>query len=217
MAAKKMEFYVNGRKIGGMLNPHFKCDITDLLKADGNVLAIRLDGSKPISGLLGCAVWLQPEIKLAPVVSLLGEWEAVMSDWSTRDKVAVPGVDRTLTDNGTLKDDKLVVKANHLVRDIDVPAEWKGKNIYIHLETPRVNSRIPGQDLPVTGLSNGLLWINGDPVLISSMCPLDEMLNVTLSIKYGQKNRIELWPRSEENLKDVLTIINNIEIGCEAD
>ncbi|MFZ2656032.1 MAG: hypothetical protein WAX69_13965 [Victivallales bacterium] len=231
----KAEFYLNGEPIAGIPRPHRKCDVTDKLKKDGNVLSLKLTGTKPLSGLLGCAVWIQPEIKLSPCISLLGEWEAVMGDWTSREKAGVPGVDRALTDSGYLWDDsrkkvedegyvmekRLAARGHHLVRDVDVPAGWQGKNIYLHLDSPMMH----GQKLPLAGLGNGMLVINGQPMSFTAPpnTPIDdEVLNLTPHVKFGKKNRIELWPaRSmslfQERTEDALIIINNIEIGCEAE
>ncbi|MFZ2655672.1 MAG: hypothetical protein WAX69_12140, partial [Victivallales bacterium] len=213
------ELYVNGEKIDGVSRPR-QADISSKLKKEGNVVCIRLTGRNPsgdncpLSGLLGCAIWIQPEITLAPSISLLGEWQAVMGDWSSMEKVNIPGADRKLTDDGRLKDGVRAVKANHLVRDVDIPSGWRGKNVYLRLVTPNMQP-------PVTGLSSGMLMINGQVLLLGQMsnAPLGEMLNLTPHIKFGQKNRIELWPMgpSRGNMMEVPVVINNIEIGCEAE
>lgn len=228
---KGMELYINGKAVAGLPRQHRKADITGMLKNDGNVLAIKLTGTTPISGLLGCAVWVQPELTLSPSASLLGEWDAVKADGRSSEKVTVAGIDRALTDEGYLLDksrnrlndedfvlkNHLAVKASRMVRDIDVPNEWRGRNIYVRINSPLMN----GQTLPLLGLGNGMLMINNQPIFFphAPNTPLDdEMVNLTPFIKFGQKNRIELWPRtpSDGSQTEALIVVNNIEIGCEA-
>jgi hypothetical protein len=73
-----------------------------------------------------------------------------------------------------------------------------------------------------TGLARGLTWgmllINGQARLLETRpnIPLDQTLNVTPYLKFGQPNRIEIWNfdsrrgiMTEENM-----VINDIVIGC---
>jgi len=48
--------------------------------------------------------------------------------------------------------------------------------------------------------------------------PLDEILNLTPDIKFGQVNRIELWTRgtSRGSMLEDNIVINEIAIGCGA-
>lgn len=79
------------------------------------------------------------------------------------------------------------------VLDIDIPSEWEGKSIYIHLK----NS--PGIRPPPCGMGQGLLKINGQPIIIvpfiRKQYASDATVNLTPYIKYGEKNHLELWPQ----------------------
>jgi hypothetical protein len=219
------ELYVNGQKIPELLRPHRKVDITDKLKDTGNVVCIKLTGKNPsgdypLSGLVGCAVWLQPEITLASSQSLLGEWQAVQGDQVTTSMVTLPGIERKLTDDARLKAGVIPVKANHLVRDVAIPAAWQGKNVYLHVVTPQMNSVAPPALTPL-GLTGGMLMINGQARLLDGRpnTPLDQLVNVTPFIKYGQTNRIELWTRNtwRGSMKEDPIVINDLSIGCAAE
>ncbi len=85
------------------------------------------------------------------------------------------------------------MKANHLARDVAIPSAWKGRSVYLHLVTPHMHTQTP----PATGLSGGMLIVNGKATFLDQRpnVPLDEMLNLTPDIKFGQTNRIELWTR----------------------
>ncbi len=102
------DLYLNGEKIDEIIHPRLKVDVTGKLRKTGNVVCIKLTGRPtggdyPLSGLLGCAVWVQPEITLSPSMSLLGEWHAVRGDWSTSRMVSVAGAPFRLTDDCRLK------------------------------------------------------------------------------------------------------------------
>ena len=224
---KKLEIYVNGIEIP---RGHHKIDVTDKLKKDHNVVALKLIGTTPLSGLLNCAIWLQPEVTLNPSVSLMGEWDAVKAGSLTPDKVTIADVDHALTDGGYFFDDRqrriedesyivnnhLATKAWRLARDFDIPADWKGNDVFVRINSPQMNS----QELPLVGLFGGMFVVNNVPIAftVGPNNPLDDQtLNLTPYIKFGQKNRIEIWPRGalQGNYKESLIVINNMDIGCE--
>ncbi len=216
------DLYINGEKIDEIIHPRLKVDVTGKLRKTGNVVCIKLTGRPtggdyPLSGLLGCAVWIQPEITLSPSLSLLGKWQAVASDWSTTRTVSIAGAPPRLTDDGRLKKGVTTVKANHLVRDLEIPAAWKGRSVYLHLVAPQMNT--PPQK--ATGLIGGMLIVNGKATFLDQRpnVPLDQMLNLTPDMKFGQKNRIELWTRgtSHGSMAEDSIVVNDLEIGCAAE
>ena len=108
------------------------------------------------------------------------------------------------------------MKANHLVRDVAIPSAWTGRSVYLHLVTPQMHTR---PERP-TGLSGGMLIVNGRARRLDQRpnVPLDEMLNLTPDIKFGQVNRIEFWTRgtSRGSMTEDNIIVNEITIGCAA-
>ena len=216
-----IELYVNGEKVDEIVRARTKVDITARLRKTGNVLCVKLTGRPtggdfPLSGLLGCAVWIEREITLSPFLSLLGNWQAVGSDWKTTRTVSVAGASPKLTDDGRLKKGVMPVLANHLVRCVDIPAAWKGRNVYLHVVTPQMNAK------PETaiGLGGGMVIVNGKATYLDQRpnIPLDEMVNVTPDIKFGRQNRIELWTRgtAHGNMAEENIVINDVVIGCAA-
>ena len=219
------ELYLNGEKVEQLLRPDRKVDVTTRMKKEGNVVCVKLTGKTPggdypLSGLVGCAIWIQPEITLTPTLSLLGEWQAVQGDWVTTAAVSIPGIESRLTADGRLKAGVTPVTANHLVRNVEIPAAWSGKKIYLHLVTPQMHSVRPPGVTP-TGLTQGMVMVNGlaRPLDQRPNLPLDEMVNLTPFLRCGATNRIELWSRdaSHGSMKEDNIVINNMEIGCAAE
>jgi hypothetical protein len=217
-----LELYLNGEKIDEIIHPRLKIDVTGKLKKTGNLVCIKLAGRPPVgncplSGLLGCALWIQPEITLSPSVSLLGPWQAVQGDWSTTRTVSIAGAPFRLTDDGRLKKGITPVAANHLVRDVEIPSAWKGRSVYLHLVAPHMNT----QPQRPAGLTGGMLIVNGKARRLDQRpnVPLDQMLNLTPDIKFGQPNRIELWTRntSHGSMTEDNIVVNEMAIGCAAE
>ncbi|MGO8746583.1 MAG: hypothetical protein ACLQNE_11390 [Thermoguttaceae bacterium] len=219
----EFDLYINGEKIDDILRHYIKIDVTSKLRKTGNVLCIKLTGRPvggdyPLSGLLGCAAWLQPEITLSPSLSLLGQWQAVGGDWSTSRTVSIAGTPRALTADCYAKAGVTRIRANHLERDLEIPAAWKGRNVYLHLVTPHMHG---GQTPPATGLTGGMVIVNDKATYLDQRpnIPLDEMLNVTPDIKFGRNNRIEIWTRgtAHGSMAEDNIVINHLVIGCTAE
>ncbi|HEY3417570.1 MAG TPA: hypothetical protein VGM23_11865, partial [Armatimonadota bacterium] len=219
------EIYLNGEKIPEFFLPRRKIDVTERLRATGNVVCIKLtgrdpSGDYPVSGLIGCEVWVQPQLKLTSTMSLLGPWQAVHGDQVTSEMVTVQGADYTLTDGARLKPGVTPILANHLAREVEIPASWRGKQVYLHLVSPQMNGVRPPVVQP-TGLNQGMVLVNGQVKLCNTApnVPQDDMLNLTPFLKYGQKNRIELWTRNARSgsMADENIVINDVEIGCAAE
>jgi hypothetical protein len=177
------DFYVNGEKITGLSHSVRQVDVTNKLKKEGNVVAIRLEGREasgdyPVSGLLSCGVWIQPEVELEDSISLAGEWQAVTGEKT--EIVVLPGQ----------------VKGNHFIRDFTVPAKWKGKDIYLHLKNP-VHVRPPVCKL---NYYDSLILVNGKARIpfdfMHRLYIPDDMLNITPYVKFGQENRVTLYPKA---------------------
>ena len=212
--------YLNGQELPTFPRPHLVEDVTDLLKPAGNVLCVKLTGRKtgadfPLSGLLGVTLWLQPERALAPTISLLGPWQSYQGDWTTSEPVTLPGTDRKLTDDGNMKKGITPVLTNHLVREVDIPAAWRGKQVYVHAVSPQLNTTRP---IITLGLTSGMLMINGQAIPFDTRpnVPLDQLLNVTQYLKFGAPNRFEIWPReaAHGSMTEVYLVVNDLVLGC---
>jgi hypothetical protein len=73
--------YLNGQQVDNFLHPLRTVDLTAMLKPTGNVLCIKLTGRPtggdfPLSGLVGGAFWLEPQIAPGQTISLLGPWQS---------------------------------------------------------------------------------------------------------------------------------------------
>lgn len=168
------EFYLNGAKVATYRargwNQTLVYDITAQLRAGENILAVKVTGGKEFSGIAG-AVWIEPERELSPVINLAGKWEVVSGDYLSRKSVVLPGK----------------AEGRFLLKEVDIPAAWKGRNVYLHIETPA---------------QHGLGWlgsvlVNGHPINYNSYLHpfgLISDLNITPYFRAGKKNRIELWP-----------------------
>ena len=214
------DLYLNGKHVDNFLHPLNTADLTEMLQPSGNVLCLKLTGHKtggdfPVSGLVGCAFWLQPQLNLAPTISLLGPWTSYAGDWTTSSPVTLTGADTKLTAEGVLKPGINPILTNHLVRDLDLPAAWRGKQIYVHAVSPQMNSSKP---FVILGLTSGMLLVNGHALLFGGWpnAPLDEMLNVTPYVKCGQANRFELWPReaARGSMSEIHLTVNDLVLGC---
>ncbi len=203
---KSAEFYVNGMKVEGLPRSFRQVDITDKLRKEGNVLCVKVVGKDPagdfpLSGLLDCTVWIEPDIQLKEVVSLAGEWQAVRAGWGSAQAVALPGK----------------ATGHPFVREVDIPAAWRGKSVFARLRNP------PSVRPPACGMGNGMLMVNGQPVIPFSYqhknFAAEDTVNLTPHIKYGGKNQIELWPQFNQRDpgKEYEFTIEAIEIGCGAE
>jgi hypothetical protein len=170
-------------------------DVTDKLKKGPNVLAVRVKGGKQFSGV-AAAVWLAAERKLQPVMDLGGEWQTASADFRSTGTVQVPGR----------------AKACFIFRDVDVPAAWKDRSIFLHVETAT-------QWL-------GSVVVNGRPINYNGYLHpfgLRAEINLTPHVQPGRATRIELWPfatipRNEKpkgNPADIEVL--NIQVGCTDD
>jgi hypothetical protein len=213
------ELSINGQPVPQLIRSRLKVDVTSLLKNTGNVLCIKMtgksvDGDFPLSGLAGTGVWLEREVTLQPMMSLLGPWQAVHPGWTTSSPVEIVGAPQSLTDDGRIKPGVAAVVSNHFVRDVEIPESWRGRNVYVHIVTPQMSNNTP----PVGGLGRGMLLVNGEAKLIDQRpnVAVNEMINVTAMLKFGASNRLELWGQNAGPFTEGGTVINDLAIGCEA-
>ena len=164
------EFLLNGVKVATYKargwSQTYIYDVTDQLKAGPNVLAVRVKGGKEFSGIAG-GVWLEAERKLEPMLNLGGEWQTASADFKVTGTAKLPGE----------------TKACFVFRELEIPASWREKSIFIHIETAT-------QWL-------GSVVINGHPINYNGYLHpfgLRAEINLTPYIQPGQRNRVELWP-----------------------
>ena len=173
----KAEFYLNGKLFAThdrkKQHPEFHgifCkDISSLLSKSGkNILTIKLYGSKAVIAGIADTIWFSYERNLDPKISLDDNWELVKKDLMTFEKVKVPGKFR----------------GRYIRRSFFVPEEWRGKRVFLRLETPVVN------------ISS--IMINEQAKAQNGAFPplgLRSELNISELVKYGKENQIELWHR----------------------
>ena len=171
------EFFLNGRKITSYdrdrqhpeLLGQQSFDVTDELKFGApNVLAVKVTGGKTKLAGICDNVYLAPETELRDEISLDGAWECVQSDFLTTVPATVPGR----------------AHGRFLRRKFTVPAAWRGKTVYLRVETPVVNL--------------AAVVINDRNKNLDSGFPpfgLRTEINVTEFLKPGEENVIELWHR----------------------
>ena len=140
-------------------------DVTSLLRKGVNVLAVRVEGGKQFSGICG-SIWLEPELRFATGTDLSGTWRVVKADFRTGLETQLPGKP----------------SGRYLARDIDLPAAWTGRTVYLHLETET-------QWLGCIVVNGQLITTNG------AIHPFSPRLEVNLTpYLVPGKNHFELWP-----------------------
>ncbi|MDD5262959.1 MAG: beta-galactosidase [Methylacidiphilales bacterium] len=171
IAYDRAEFALNGKHITDYSPKRdtetLNFDVTDLLKQGENVLSVKVASGGAFRGISG-AVWLAAEPMLDEPRDLLQGWQVVAADRKTTKPALLPGK----------------VRGKYLVCDVDVPASWQNKNVFLHLEMP-ANQWL------------GLVMVNGHPFYYSCYgadfgTRVD--INLTPWLKPGAPNRIELWP-----------------------
>ena len=190
------EFLLNGVKVAAYKargwSQTYIYDVTYNLKAGPNVLAVRVKGGKEFSGLAG-GVWLAAERKLEPALDLSGEWQTAGADFLVTGKVKLPGH----------------ANACFVCRDIEVPAAWQGRSVFLHIETAT-------QWL-------GSVVVNGHPINYNGYLHpfgLRADINLTPYIQPKRRNRVELWPyatipRTEQPKQTAADIeMRSIHVGC---
>ena len=163
------EIFINGTTVATYKahgwSQSYAYDVTPLLQKGFNVLAVRVAGGKQFSGICG-SIWLEPELYFAKETDLSGSWDVVKADYRTAQQMQLPGAP----------------VGRYLARDVDVPANWSGKTVYLHVETD-------DQWL-------GCVVVNGRLIVSNAYIhPFSPRLEVNLTpyLKPG-RNRLELWP-----------------------
>lgn len=193
------EFSINGIKVTSyksrgwsqMLN----YDVTERIHPGENILALEAIGGPKLGGLSG-SVWIESRQPLRPSLDLKGPWHAVKGDWLTRVNATVPGS----------------ATAKYLVREIDIPLDWKGRSVY--LDWASKNQWV------------GAVVINGMPICNNAFAHpfgLLARVNITPYLRPGERNVLEVWPfktmtlqgsSAEEGEADGLQL-DAISIGCK--
>jgi len=169
------EFALNGHRVAAYdFSVHdgetYNYDVTDQVKPGENVLSLEITSTGAYGGV-GGAVWLAAEPVLTDVQDMISGWNKIGEDRSTIAMVSFPGN----------------VHGRYVYRDVDLPADFSGKNVYLHIETPY-------QWI-------GLVMINGHPIYNNSMgTNFGTRLDINLApfFKAGASNRIGLWPFETE-------------------
>ncbi len=195
------EFLINGKTVASYKahgwSQTYNYDVTSLLVEGENMLSVKVKGDKEFSGICG-AVWLAPERRLDPMADLAGTWQVVKGDLVTTEDAAVPGK----------------FTGSHLRKTFDIPADWKGRDIFLHFES--------------AAQWVGSVVVNGRPVSYNSYLHpfgLRTEVNITPFVRCGASNRIELWPFKTiaatggtgggSGDKERSEALSAIRVGCE--
>lgn len=185
---EQAEFYVNGHvagQYGGHAWANFDVlDITPYLQPGENRLAVRVEAKQVRGGYLGQLV-VYPLEELEKARDLREGWK-LYDDNRTYQSATLP----------------LQASGRHLETDVDLPADWQGKDIYLEFE--------------VADRWVGIIVINGRVISYNqSLHPYPNIMQVNLYpwARAGQTNRIELWPRTPENTPSVRMAVDRVRIG----
>ena len=207
-AYDQAEFFLNGKAVAksdvktflGELSGSENIDISEVVKrGKDNILAVKVTVSNKTANLAGICnmVWLAKEQSLDPVIDLNGKWEVIMGDQFTLKNAEVPGKST----------------CRYIRRSFNVPNDWKGKTVYLHLESPYNNI--------------GAIVIN-DKVRAEGQgfqsFPTRAEINISDMIIPGQNNKIEIWHRHTVPVnwrgidwkwpKEASLAVSNVAIGC---
>ena len=170
------EFYLNNRRFRFYDAPaqHREllaaqsADVTELLNPDGeNLLAVKVTGgTTPAAGLCD-SIWMEPEMKFDGEYSLNGSWTCLKKDFLTGIPAKIPGK----------------IHGRFLRRTFRIPAEWKGKNIWLRVVVPEINIAAVVLNDRNRNMGGFVPWGNRT------------IINITDLVKAGEENTIELWHR----------------------
>lgn len=182
------DVYVNGRSAGEYRGHGWSnfdvLDVTPHLRAGENALAVRVEAKEVRGGYLGQMVAFPLENLESPL-ELKQDWK-LFSDNRKFVAAKVP----------------LDAKGRHLEIDVMLPAEWKGKQVLLEFE---VGDRWVG-----------CVVVNGRVIGYNqSLHPYPNIMQLNLYpwVKAGEKNRIELWPRTPETTARQRMIVKSVRIG----
>ncbi len=117
-------FYVNGEKIvthqGHGWNNMNVFDALGKVHPGENVLAFSVTAKADQPGGVGGRLFFRPEVQLEDVVDLTQGWQLYLDNLQAT-PAALPGK----------------VMGQSLRREVEIPAAWEGKPVYLHVETPR--------------------------------------------------------------------------------
>ena len=185
---ERAEFYVNGRAAGeyrGHAWANFDVlDITPHLVPGENHLGVRVEAGQVRGGYLGQLV--------AYPLENLDDARDLRQGW------------RLYDDNQHFRSATLPLKAagRHLETDVALPADWQGKEVYLEFE--------------VADRWVGVLVVNGRVISYNqSLHPYPNIMQVNLYpwARPGQTNRIELWPRTPEDVPSLTIAVDRVRIG----
>ena len=182
------DVYLNGRSAGeyrahGWANFDM-LDVTPYLHAGENALALRVEAHEARGGYIGQLVAF-PLLNLQSPLELKQRWN-LYSDNRKFTAASLP----------------LDAAGRHLETDVLLPAEWKGKPVFLEFE---VGDRWVG-----------LVVINGRAIAYNQSlhpCGNNMQINLYPWAKAGAMNRIELWPRTPETTPRLRMIVKSVRIG----
>jgi hypothetical protein len=182
------DVYVNGHSAGeyrghGWANFDV-LDITSHLHGGENALALRVEAHEARGGYIGQLAAF-PLLNLQSPLELKRHWK-LYSDNRKFTAASLP----------------LAAAGRHLETDVILPAEWKGKQVFLEFE--------------VADRWVGCVMVNGRAIAYNqSLHPYPDIMQISLYpwAKAGETNRIELWPRTPETTARLRMIVKNVRIG----
>ncbi len=181
----KAQFFVDGKEVGsynpvpgfGYSQTH-NFDITAMAKPGSHTLTIsvtRLAALDEVAGpFLSGSIWLSALPRFADQMEVSGGWDAIGDNWVTMQPYSAPGK----------------VSAKYLKRKVSIPADWKGKSVFIQMKSPN-----PFATLVI----NGTLISN---TITQQRFGNISLINLSPYVHPGGIDTIELWPQASVRNRD---------------
>ena len=186
---ERAQVYVNAQPAGEYRGHGWSnfdvLDVTAHLHQGDNALAVAVEAREVRGGYIGQLV-AYPLEDLEEPIELRQGWK-LFSDNQKSAPATLP----------------LKAAGRHLETDVLLPAAWKGKQVFLEFE---VDDRWVG-----------CVVVNGRVIGYNqSFHPYPNIMQINLYpwAKAGQSNRIELWPRTPEEVAKTKMIVKSVRIGA---
>ena len=188
---EKAQVTVNGRPAGAYQGHPWAnldvLDITSLLKEGDNDLGLLVEATECRGGYIGQLV--------AYALDNLEEAQELHTGW------------KVYSDNKKSAPAKLPLDATgrHLETEVTLPAAWKSDQVVLEFE--------------VADKWVGLVVVNDRAIAYNGFLhpyPNTMQVNLYPHAKPGQVNRIELWPRTPEEMAKVRMVVKGVRVGVVA-
>jgi hypothetical protein len=186
---ERAQVYVNAQPVGEYRGHGWSnfdvLDVTPHLHQGDNALAVAVEAREVRGGYIGQLV-AYPLENLEEPIELQQGWK-LFSDNQKSTPATLP----------------LKAAGRHLETEVLLPVAWKGKQVFLEFE---VDDRWVG-----------CVVVNGRVIGYNqSFHPYPNIMQINLYpwAKTGQSNRIELWPRTPEEVAKTKMIVKSVRIGA---